>query len=71
MAHQHVMAPAMDSTAAEAPTSACSMVRDCRVKLAGRLGVSEPELDELMGKDPSTRKRFIMERAGEAQILDL
>jgi len=28
-------------------------------------------LDELMGKDPSTRKRFIMERAGEAQILDL
>ena len=28
-------------------------------------------LDELMGKDPSTRKRFIMERAGEAQTLDL
>lgn len=38
------------ATAARWLTSAREqLVRDCRVKLAGRLGVSEPELDELMG----------------------
>lgn len=38
------------ATAARWLTSAREqLVRDCRVKLAGRLGVSEAELDELMG----------------------
>jgi DNA gyrase subunit B/topoisomerase-4 subunit B len=49
---------------------------DPKQRMALKITVDNPEqtsrmLDELMGKDPSTRKRFIMERAGEAQTLDL
>ncbi len=41
-----------------------------RVEIADHL-VTDRVINELMGKDPAARFRFIMERAEEAHALDL
>ena len=53
-----------------APRSGRATRRLLRVEIVDALQ-TDRVIQELMGKDPQARFRFIMERAGEAEELDL